>query len=773
MDVRDTVAWMTEAIEEASRSANFCTSGTMRQVDSGMEIEGVGAIKLPLKPAAAKQLIATCKVAPYGKGAKTIVDRKVRNTFELDPKKFQLAEAWSRAIAGVTEQVAEKLGLPTDQLEAKLYKLLVYERGGFFLPHRDSEKLGRMVATLVVVLPSPFSGGELVVRHGSAKQTFRFEEAASGNHPSFVAFYADCEHEVLRVTRGRRVCLTYNLVLKPKRRAKKTQSTKSPATVEDVLAASIGTWITARPAEPLVFALEHQYTQRGLAVDLLKGVDRQTAKLVVAAAAKANCRVHLTQVTRHLLQFADDGSFGHDRWRYSHLPTEDLTIGETYEDDLTGDEWKDIQGKRRPFGTIALDTSAIVSSTPLEDWKPSSEDYEGYTGNAGNTLDRWYHRSAIVVWHEDHHFDVIAHGGAQRSIELFLSMMNKLEKTPKKRLDQSRGDCLRLAQAIIRWWPLRAGHGYFLRVREEQPWLDDFAKKLLKLKDQSTIADFFSMLAQRDRLLPLGKALPQACRRFGMDAFASQLEELLVTRLGKFDPGPALRDVQWLSAVCCDRKLVAEQSVLIQRLCSLATGRFCEGYASENQYYRRDSKEAIKVLQQLVKALVAVRADQSLTRLIETVRSTPEPFSLEAAQVPCLLSLVPWSKKQEGVVHPLLVSWLADVRQESESATTAKPSPPTDWSRSAKVSCNCRLCSQLNEFLAAPDREVTRIAAREDLRSHVIGNIHRHQCDVSHKLERKGSPYSLVLNKTMGSHERAVKQFETNVKLLKSLPSAD
>lgn len=74
---------------------------------------------------------------------------------------------------------------------------------------------------------------------------------------------------------------------------------------------------------------------------------------------------------------------------------------------------------------------------------------------------------------------------------------------------------------------------------------------------------------------------------------------------------------------------------------------------------------------------------------------------------------------------------------------------------------------------AARDKEVTRIAAREDLRSHVIVNIRRHQYDVSHKLERKGSPYSLVLKKTTGSYKQAVKQFKVNVKLLKSLPSAD
>ena len=41
--------------------------------------------------------------------------------------------------------------------------------------------------------------------------------------------------------------------------------------------------------------------------------------------------------------------------------------------------------------------------------------------------------------------------------------------------------------------------------------------------------------------------------------------------------------------------------------------------------------------------------------------------------------------------------------------------------------------------------------------------IPRHQCDVKYALERKGSPYSLVLTKTNGSFERAVKRFQADL----------
>src|SRR4029077_20722071 len=130
-----------------------------------------------------------------------------------------------------------------------------------------------------------------------------------------------------------------------------------------------------------------------------------------------------------------------------------LEIGETYEDHLIGTQWTDVRGTKQPWGDMAFDLSAIVSSVPIDDWKPTSEEFEGYTGNAGNTLDRWYHRSAIVVWHRDHHFEVVASCGAADRLPLFRSMAAKLAKTPKKRLEAARSDCIRFARAIIAGWP--------------------------------------------------------------------------------------------------------------------------------------------------------------------------------------------------------------------------------------------------------------------------------------------------------------------------------
>ena len=174
-----TAQWLTEAISQAARSANYCVSGRLPVADPGLEVQGLGPVRIPLKGTVAKQLAASCRVAPYGKGTRTLVDTKVRKTFELDPKKFTVCDAWNAGIADVTRTAAERLGLPADRLEARLYKLLLYRSGGFFLSHRDSEKHDRMLASLIVVLPGPFAGGSLVVRHGMAEERIGFDEAAA------------------------------------------------------------------------------------------------------------------------------------------------------------------------------------------------------------------------------------------------------------------------------------------------------------------------------------------------------------------------------------------------------------------------------------------------------------------------------------------------------------------------------------------------------------------------------------------------------------------
>lgn len=65
-----------------------------------------------------------------------------------------------------------------------------------------------MFGSLVVCLPSQFTGGALITRHQGRQVTYDWSSSPSTH---WAAFFSDVEHEVLPVTSGHRVTLTYNL----------------------------------------------------------------------------------------------------------------------------------------------------------------------------------------------------------------------------------------------------------------------------------------------------------------------------------------------------------------------------------------------------------------------------------------------------------------------------------------------------------------------------------------------------------------------------------
>ena len=62
----------------------------------------------------------------------------------------------------------------------------------------------------MIYLPSAFTGGELVTRHQGRQVVFDWS-VLSGSQIQWAGFYSDVEHEVLPVTSGYRITLTYNL----------------------------------------------------------------------------------------------------------------------------------------------------------------------------------------------------------------------------------------------------------------------------------------------------------------------------------------------------------------------------------------------------------------------------------------------------------------------------------------------------------------------------------------------------------------------------------
>lgn len=486
------------------------------------------------------------------------------------------------------------------------------------------------------------------------------------------------------------------------------------------------------------------------------------------------------RTSRHLLQFADDGSFGAATrfGRNSALRFgETLEIGDTYEDELLATEWTSIAGKKQPWGKIPLKFASIVSQISLDNWQPTSEEYQGYTGNAGNTLDRWYHRSAIVLWPKQHHYAVLAQAGYSTSIPLFTQLVSKLNKASEARKEAVRRQCIDFATAILAHWPTTSRRYRNSDATEKShPLLAEFRDALEILNDPTTTVALLLQAASRDPALRLSSLISHGCREFGTPVLAEGLRALLTppkTPYGSHEM--PVRDSEWLAGVCDLPQSDLESQTLVHELCSMAIEWFCvpvsNAYYSEQCDAPREKTLAEAGLPDLCKALLCCGREESMNRVLRFVDSYPDRFSLEDGHVPALKKLVPWSVKKFGHPPAPLESWLSAVRRQLETATASVPQPPSDWTRKSNVSCQCRYCGQLKDFLMDRDAEVGRIPAREDMRSHVIQEIERQQLDVVHSLEKRGSPFTLVLKKTQASFQRRLKRYHLDKELLDALPN--
>jgi hypothetical protein len=292
--------------------------------------------------------------------------------------------------------------------------LLVYEPDQFFLPHQDSEKDDSMVGTLVVTLPSAFTGGELVVGHNEEREAYR----GSRKELSLVAFYADCRHEVLRVKSGYRITLTYNLLLHGDA-SRPAGDDGTVAELADLLREHFSTPVpryyrgpAADPPSRLVYLLDHEYTPRGLTWRRLKGADARRVSLLRTAADQAGCEtvlaladVRTTHSAFEAREYYDQNWYAEDDDESSDDESEgDYAIHELIDSDVTLTHWTGPDGTRLEETSLHVDGTEVCASTPTGALTPYSSEYEGYMGNYGNTLDRWYHRAAVIVWSREQAF---------------------------------------------------------------------------------------------------------------------------------------------------------------------------------------------------------------------------------------------------------------------------------------------------------------------------------------------------------------------------------
>ncbi|KAG6360927.1 hypothetical protein INS49_011995 [Diaporthe citri] len=349
-----------------------CMTRYSHHINPGLEVAG-SLIPLPLVTRDADTIKSKCEQAPFGRGDDTVVDESVRKTWQLDSSLFRCSNpAWSAFLDTVLQETVQKLGMPKGT-RAVPWKLLLYEEGSFFRPHKDSEKAPGMIGTLVISLPSKHEGGQVHLSHGNRRHIF-----ATSNFSSFdltgLAWYSDVTHEIKPLSSGYRLVITYNLL----------QQRGSPPSAgvfieqQAQLQALLQKWASALQSKTrVIYRLDHKYSQSSLSIQNMKGRDAQRIRCLKQACQEAGFYILLAIMTR--TEGCEDDYYGGDD-----------------EDSLELDHVTSLDGS---FITRSVDVEMkeILGPDPYKDRRADSEDEGEFTGNESMPSQYRYHDSALLI----------------------------------------------------------------------------------------------------------------------------------------------------------------------------------------------------------------------------------------------------------------------------------------------------------------------------------------------------------------------------------------
>ncbi|MGW6263163.1 2OG-Fe(II) oxygenase [Streptomyces sp. NPDC055085] len=654
------------------------------------------------------------------------------------------------------------LGLPpTIVLRAEPHALLVYGKGQFFLPHQDSEKDDSMVGTLVVSLPSHHTGGELVVSHADRSVVHQ----ASRETLTFAAFYADCLHEVKPVKSGYRVTLTMNLLAE--RILPAGEDNGDP--VAD-LARALTVHFTepaeeryaygrqkASPPNRLVYLLDHEYTQRGLDWDRLKGADTTRAALLRHAAAEADCEavLALTEVKEtwdaHApydryygdcedeecegeCLLASNGEPGAERRRSGDFTNYELN--DLIDDEITLSWWTRADGTGGEQINLSVAYAEVCATTENKNLTPYQSEYEGYMGNYGNTLDRWYRRAAVVVWPRQRSFTARAEAGSEGAL-----------RELQGHLDAGDPDRARtLARSLAPFWK-HHGSG------EEAAALFAVALPVaVGLRDAGTATMLlapFGVETLGERHAP---GLAVAAARYGRRWSRRMVSNWFSTVVGAYTGADRAAWLESLPSLCTALRAAdgdgdAMASPLAEGSWQAVEQQLTNWLGVGREAERRTGMERLGA--SLAHVLQAAGLETADT-IAATLRGLPD-IALE-----CLLPALRTAARhprtvRDGAPAARAFQILADHCEDRLTAALTRPvRAADDWSLTLDGTCRtgCGLCAALDAFLTSRTRHVMEWPLAKDGRRHLHSRIDQACLPVSHTTRRQGRPHILVLTKT-------------------------
>lgn len=739
IDPRMRLAGLLGALDNGSKFSGYRTAAPDDMI---IEIDGVGPLELPVPAAQVKRLRSIARPSRYGLGEKTLVDSRVRDTWELPKSRVRIdRRRWNKTLVPVLDELRAELGLPDScHLRAELHSVLMYEQGQFFLPHKDSEKVDAMVGTLVVTLPSTSRGGALVVQHGGRREEYR----SSNRLLSFVAFYADCQHEVLPLTSGHRVVLTYNLSL---------VGDSSTGKIDAIAVADVSSCLRTHfeTQDRLVYLLDHDYTEHGLSFERLKGVDAGRVAVLRAAARERDDEIVLALADVHETWSCDEPYQRHrwyddDEYEDDDEPdTESYDLGELLDGGITLAAPIDPSGVSAQAGPSVVQDDEMCVTTPSGQLQPYASEYEGYMGNYGNTMDRWYRRGAVVMWPRSHDFAVRAQGSPRWALDALCGLLHEKDLAGARER----------AGSLAPFWANVAGRQ--LESDERVAGDGEELGAALHVAFEFDDVPLATMLLRPFRLDQVSareaSALVAAVDRYGVDWFRQLLAEWETARRGWGHDGQRRVWIAELPALC--RALAERGAWNVARDLLEVSATWLLAALERAGSMSQPSRRA-QALDELAGPAAGLLGGAVIAEGAEVGAKLSAALSADDEQLRCAVTVL--RRIAEFAPEQLAVGaieGLAETTRMRLSVRLARPArDPEDWSIWAPDTCTCQLCGKLRAFLVEPGCQHLEWPLAEQGRRHVHDRIDSFELPVRHETRRSGRPYTLVLNKTSALFER-------------------
>jgi 2OG-Fe(II) oxygenase superfamily len=773
-----------DVLAAVRRPGDFFVRGSLETPMPRVEIDGVGVISFPILDSQIQDIIKHAERAPYGRGGETILDTSVRNAWQLAPVKVRIGgKSWGPSFQHILSTVADGLGCTGTDISAEFYKLLVYEEGGFFLPHRDTEKTDGMFGTLAIVLPSVHCGGELVIRHAGREVTVDLSNPET-SELTFAAFYADCEHAIKPITQGSRVCLTYNLL--QRRTGEKNKPITAPlydSEADRAEAILEQTFKKSDAPAKLAWLLEHQYSPVGLSFSGLKGRDAALAKVARHAARRAECALHLGIVHIEESGAAEpcfDVDYGRARRRGGYYDGDDMVedadtgdeefeVIEVFDTSLHIDQWIDTNDHAVEFGSLPIEDGEILPAGALDGKAPDQQRLMEATGNEGASFERSYHRAALVIWPQDRFVDVLLQAGPGAALPYFKDRVQALNSLSVPATDQQTAHFI--AERIIAVWEATAKGGYRGRGKESN--LSDMIALLGQLADAPLLDRFIAGVVTREYSGSENEAMAANVQWLGPIQAGQLLSHLAIENM-RFFPAEC---VNLLSQLTPELGLepTADWIAALREIGAAIVGALPDltqrkPNQPDREWWRTQKAKPVDgaTVADLLETLAALNASALRDAACKSIAANPKMFDPAKLIVPALQLL----RERNG---DALLSDREVQRLWCHSAefllvrSEQPPESPTDWRQDVKIVCRCDDCGELQAFAFDATTQTHRFQVRKERRQHLHQQIDRHRLDMTHVTVRTGSPQTLVCSKTRATYERQCRQYNEDLASMAAL----